>query len=108
MKIRKRYRVVLVGVEPDELEQYECTPKKIIKRWWRLSDTARYGWPLLIITAWLLIGQFFGVRYEGTTLLLVLGIILAGLVWSGKKVWQALRGDDQWTPQSSVDSRSSS
>jgi hypothetical protein len=110
MKLRRRYRVVLVGVEPDELEQYDNAPRKIIKRWWRLPDTARYGWPLLVITIWLLAGQAVGIRYEGTELLLVLGVILGGLAWSGWKLWQSLRieRNEQWKTPSSADSRSSS
>jgi hypothetical protein len=91
---RKRYRVVLVGVPDEEMEQYEPSPARTIKKWWRLPDVDRWGWPLLLFSLWVIMGQvFFDVRF-GEAGTLAIGLVCCmGIVWAVGKLVKQIRKD---------------
>jgi hypothetical protein len=107
MKMRKkRYRVVLVGVPDDEMEQYEAQPKKVFRRWWNLPEVQRFGFPIALFCLWIVIGAIgFGVRFEREVAMGIFGILGIAAVWVTLALIRGMKEQSTWKTPSSVDSR---
>ncbi len=102
---RKRYRVVLVGVPDEEIEQYESPPKKVFRRWWKMPQVQRFGFPIALFCLWIVIGAIgFGVRFEREVAMGIFGVLGIAAVWVILVLVKGMK-EDTWKTPSSAESR---